>query len=42
MCVFADRLAGPAGLASHDLAVDDALVTLLPGESRTVLMITVW
>ncbi|MEW2547925.1 glycoside hydrolase family 2 TIM barrel-domain containing protein [Streptomyces sp. NPDC047002] len=35
VCVFADRLAGPAGVAPHELAVDDALVTLLPGESRT-------
>ncbi|MGI5184033.1 glycoside hydrolase family 2 protein [Dactylosporangium sp. CA-152071] len=35
VCVFADRLAGPLGVAAHELVVDDALVTLLPGERHT-------
>ncbi|WP_327287136.1 hypothetical protein [Streptomyces sp. NBC_01198] len=35
LCVFADRLAAPLGLDPHELVVDDALVTLLPGERRT-------
>ncbi|CAG6391219.1 hypothetical protein NMG29_27835 [Streptomyces cocklensis] len=35
VCVFADRVAGPLGLDPHELAVDDALVTLLPGERHT-------
>ncbi|MER5646163.1 glycoside hydrolase family 2 TIM barrel-domain containing protein [Streptosporangium sp. NPDC002524] len=34
VCVFADRLAEPLGLEPPSLAVDDALVTLLPGESH--------
>jgi beta-mannosidase len=34
VCVFADRLAAPLGIQPPDLAVDDALVTLLPGESH--------
>ncbi|GHJ43035.1 beta-mannosidase [Catellatospora sp. TT07R-123] len=32
VCVLADLLAAPLGLAPHELRVDDALVTLLPGE----------
>ncbi|MBM9504215.1 beta-mannosidase [Streptomyces sp. KK5PA1] len=35
VCVFADRLAAALGTEPQELAVDDALVTLLPGESRT-------
>ncbi|GAA4588170.1 glycoside hydrolase family 2 protein [Planotetraspora phitsanulokensis] len=35
VCVAADRLAAPLGLEPSALVVDDALVTLLPGESRT-------
>ncbi|WP_448058490.1 glycoside hydrolase family 2 protein [Cellulomonas hominis] len=35
VCVFADRLAEPLGLAGAELRVDEALVTLLPGESWT-------
>ncbi|GAB1822850.1 glycoside hydrolase family 2 protein [Herbidospora sp. RD11066] len=35
VCVAADRLAGTLGLEPHALTVDDALVTLLPGESHT-------
>ncbi|GIH22293.1 beta-mannosidase [Acrocarpospora phusangensis] len=34
VCVAADRLAAPLGLEPPALAVDDALVTLLPGESH--------
>ncbi|WP_432840101.1 glycoside hydrolase family 2 protein [Dactylosporangium sp. CA-092794] len=34
VCVFADRLAAPLGLGPAELAVDDAVVTLLPGERR--------
>ncbi|GAA1007751.1 beta-mannosidase [Acrocarpospora pleiomorpha] len=34
VCVAADRLAAPLDLEPSRLAVDDALVTLLPGESR--------
>ncbi|MFC4591222.1 glycoside hydrolase family 2 protein [Sphaerisporangium corydalis] len=34
VCVAADRLAAPLGLEPPSLAVDDALVTLLPGESH--------
>ncbi|GAA1364447.1 glycoside hydrolase family 2 protein [Catellatospora chokoriensis] len=32
VCVFADRLAVPLGVEPDQLVVDDALVTLLPGE----------
>jgi len=32
VCVFADRLAAALGVEPADLVVDDALVTLLPGE----------
>ncbi len=32
VCVFADRLAAPLGVEPHELVVDDALATLLPGE----------
>ncbi|MET7424275.1 glycoside hydrolase family 2 TIM barrel-domain containing protein [Dactylosporangium sp. NPDC005555] len=39
VCVFADRLAAPLGLRAPDLTVDDALVTLLPGE-RHVFRVT--
>ncbi|GGM45221.1 glycoside hydrolase family 2 protein [Dactylosporangium sucinum] len=39
VCVFADRLAEPLGLRPADLVVDDALVTLLPGE-RHVFRVT--
>lgn len=39
VCVFADRLAGPLGVEPAELAVDSALVTLLPGE-RHVFRIT--
>ncbi|MFG1811313.1 glycoside hydrolase family 2 TIM barrel-domain containing protein [Streptomyces sp. NPDC049040] len=35
VCVFADRLAGPLGVEPHELVVDEALVTLLPGERHT-------
>lgn len=35
LCVFADRLAAPLGVAPSELTVDAALVTLLPGESHT-------
>jgi beta-mannosidase len=34
VCVFADRLAAPLGTQPPDLVVDDALVTLLPGENH--------
>ncbi|MET7396942.1 glycoside hydrolase family 2 TIM barrel-domain containing protein [Dactylosporangium sp. NPDC005572] len=39
VCVFADRLAAPLGLPPAALVVDDALVTLLPGE-RHVFRVT--
>lgn len=35
LCVFPDRLAAALGLPPHDLLVDESLLTLLPGESRT-------
>ena len=35
VCVLADRLAVALGRAGRDLVVDDALVTLRPGEART-------
>jgi len=34
VCVFADRLAEPLDVEPHALAVDDGLVTLLPGETH--------
>jgi beta-mannosidase len=34
VCVFADQLAASLDTAPHELAVDNALVTLLPGESH--------
>lgn len=34
VCVFADRLAAALGVEPSFLAVDDALVTLLPGEQH--------
>ena len=39
VCVFADRLAASLGVEGPDLVVDDALVTLLPGE-RHVFRVT--
>lgn len=39
VCVSADRLAEPLGLEPPSLAVDDALVTLLPGESHVFRII---